>query len=161
MCPRGLRGPHGAWGRGSDRTSFPLPFRRMREEQLAREAEARAEREAEAQRREEQEAREKAQAEQEEQERLQKQVPQLAGRAGLNFGASEQEGGLEPGAKSSLGSLAERGGRSPVAGRSRKAASRAGKALPARRTGEARAQKGVQGAGGARVGVVCIWAGWG
>lgn len=49
--------------------------RRMREEQLAREAEARAEREAEARRREEQEAREKAQAEQEEQERLQKQVP--------------------------------------------------------------------------------------
>lgn len=47
----------------------------MREEQLAREAEARAEREAEARRREEQEAREKAQAEQEEQERLQKQVP--------------------------------------------------------------------------------------
>lgn len=46
----------------------------MREEQLAREAEARAEREAEARRREEQEAREKAQAEQEEQERLQKQV---------------------------------------------------------------------------------------
>lgn len=51
----------------------------MREEQLAREAEARAEREAEARRREEQEAREKAQAEQEEQERLQKQVPGQGG----------------------------------------------------------------------------------
>lgn len=55
----------------------------MREEQLAREAEARAEREAEARRREEQEAREKAQAEQEEQERLQKQVPWR--RAGLGW----------------------------------------------------------------------------
>lgn len=55
----------------------------MREEQLAREAEARAEREAEARRREEQEAREKAQAEQEEQERLQKQVPGREGWSGL------------------------------------------------------------------------------
>lgn len=55
----------------------------MREEQLAREAEARAEREAEARRREEQEAREKAQAEQEEQERLQKQVPHGVGRGRL------------------------------------------------------------------------------
>lgn len=54
----------------------------MREELLAREAEARAEREAEARRREEQEAREKAQAEQEEQERLQKQVRGWAVRAG-------------------------------------------------------------------------------
>ena len=60
----------------------------MREEQLAREAEARAEREAEARRREQQEAREKAQAEQEEQERLQKQVPPRAGRlAGGRCGA--------------------------------------------------------------------------
>ena len=57
----------------------PVSPRRMREEQLAREAEARAEREAEARRREEQEAREKAQAEQEEQERLQKQVGRGAG----------------------------------------------------------------------------------
>lgn len=60
----------------------------MREEQLAREAEARAEREAEARRREEQEAREKAQAELEEQERLQKQVPGQTGGAGLGVGAS-------------------------------------------------------------------------
>nr|KAF6444413.1 MAP7 domain containing 1 [Molossus molossus] len=53
----------------------------MREEQLAREAEARAEREAEARRREEQEAREKAQAEQEEQERLQKQKEEAEARS--------------------------------------------------------------------------------
>lgn len=62
----------------------------MREEQLAREAEARAEREAEARRREEQEAREKAQAEQEEQERLQKQVP--AGGASARGGAEAGPG---------------------------------------------------------------------
>lgn len=59
----------------------------MREEQLARAAEARAEREAEARRQEERDAREKAQAEQEEQERLQKQVPAWAGgRAGRQAG---------------------------------------------------------------------------
>lgn len=62
---------------------LPVFARRMREEQLAREAEARAEREAEARRREEQEAREKAQAEQEEQERLQKQVLPRVGRLAL------------------------------------------------------------------------------
>lgn len=95
-APGGLRGPRGpVWRllkkRGTQH-EFPLSPRRMREEQLAREAEARAEREAEARRREEQEAREKAQAEQEEQERLQKQVPGRtggrAGRAGLGAGAS-------------------------------------------------------------------------
>ena len=65
----------------------PVSPRRMREEQLAREAEARAEREAEARRREEQEAREKAQAEQEEQERLQKQVGRGAGASWWRVGA--------------------------------------------------------------------------
>lgn len=74
----------------------------MREEQLAREAEARAEREAEARRREEQEAREKAQAEQEEQERLQKQVPGGPG-AGWALGLWPQGGlGQVPGAHSYL-----------------------------------------------------------
>lgn len=63
-----------------------------------------------------------------------------AAEAGAPAGGKAWEGGgLEPGAQRSLGSLAERGGRSPVPGRSRKAASGAGKALPARGTGEARA----------------------
>lgn len=67
--------PRGERARAPSKRPVPVSPRRLREEQLAREAEARAEREAEARRREEQEAREKAQAEQEEQERLQKQVP--------------------------------------------------------------------------------------
>lgn len=115
----------------------------MREEQLAREAEARAEREAEARRREEQEAREKAQAEQEEQERLQKQVPPAGGREAAGRGR-RGPGRLESGAPRSWGSLAERGGRSSVAGRGGAAASGAGKALPAAGAGAARAQKGVR-----------------
>lgn len=86
------------WGllkkRGTEH-EFPVSPRRMREEQLAREAEARAEREAEARRREEQEAREKAQAEQEEQERLQKQVPWRAGRARQGWRSTSLEGRLE------------------------------------------------------------------
>lgn len=89
----------------------PSFSRQMREEQLAREAQARAEREAEARRREEQEACEKAQAEQEEQERLQKQVPvgwvQVS--PGEAPGSSWREG-WRPTALSSQGSLAERGG---------------------------------------------------
>lgn len=88
--------------------------RRMREEQLAREAEARAEREAEARRREEQEAREKAQAEQEEQERLQKQVPRPVG--GLTLADSEWVW-AERNPKL-WWSLVERGSRSSVPGRS-------------------------------------------
>lgn len=101
---------------------FPGSCRRMREEQLAREAEARAEREAEARRREEQEAREKAQAEQEEQERLQKQVPgRAAGRAGrswLALGGVGWEGRLKQRTQNLWRSLAERGSRSSVPGRS-------------------------------------------
>lgn len=89
----------------------------MREEQLAREAEARAEREAEARRREEQEAREKAQAEQEEQERLQKQVPRRVGRSWLPL-RSGREGRLKQEAQGLRMSLAERGSRGPVPGRS-------------------------------------------
>lgn len=81
MRPLGRRacGRAGDQGSAGGTLSQGIRPRRMREEQLAREAEARAEREAEARRLEEQEAREKAQAEQEEQERLQKQV--LGGRA--------------------------------------------------------------------------------
>lgn len=88
-CALGDRGgPNGNCQSTGLSLSFHLFPRRMREEQLAREAEAQAKREAEARRREEQEAREKAQAEQEEQERLQKQVPlQEAGSAGLGAGA--------------------------------------------------------------------------
>lgn len=97
---------------------FPGSSRRMREEQLAREAEARAEREAEARRREEQEAREKAQAEQEEQERLQKQVPRRAGRSWLAIGGLAWEGRLKQRVRNLWRPLAERGSRSPVPGRS-------------------------------------------
>lgn len=134
-------------GAGEEAESEPEPFapspRRMREEQLAREAEARAEREAETRRREEQEAREKAQAEQEEQERLQKQVPPAGGREAAGRGR-RGPGRLESGAPRSWGSLAERGGRSSVAGRGGAAASGAGKALPAAGAGAARTQKGVR-----------------
>lgn len=80
MAPGTVRAPVAPEEETQIKLEFPGSSRRMREEQLAREAEARAELEAEARRREEQEAREKAQAEQEEQERLQKQVPGQAGR---------------------------------------------------------------------------------
>lgn len=89
----------GAGEEAGDKPASPLSPRRMREEQLAREAEARAEREAEARRREEQEAREKAQAEQEELERLQKQVPPRGGARAPPRGGpgADREGQLEAG----------------------------------------------------------------
>lgn len=89
----------GAGEEAGDKPASPLSPRRMREEQLAREAETRAEREAEARRREEQEAREKAQAEQEELERLQKQVSPRGGARAPPRGGSgtDREGQLEAG----------------------------------------------------------------